>query len=159
MRRTLFVLLTAALGIALPGWAAPSGEPLRVATEADAEPLDPLLANDTTPRRVIEQVYDGLIELDPQLRPRPALAESWTQLTPTVWVFKLRQNVHFHDGTPLTAADVVFTYSTILDPGLRAPLRGLYTPISRVEAVDNDTVRFTLSAPYAPLLNYAVMGI
>ncbi|TMI73585.1 MAG: ABC transporter substrate-binding protein [Bacillati bacterium ANGP1] len=159
LRDTLFVLLTAALGIALPGWAAPSGGTLRVGIDVDAGTLDPRLANDTTARRVIEQVYDGLIELDPQLRPRPALAESWTQLTPTVWVFKLRQNIHFHDGTPLTAADVVFTYSTILDPGLRAPLRGLYTPISRVEAVDNETVRFTLSAPYAPLLKYADMGI
>src|SRR5439155_295230 len=120
---------------------------------------DPRLANDTTARRVIEQVYDGLIELDPQLRPQPALAESWTQMSPTVWVFKLRKNVRFHDGTSLTAADVVFTYTTILDPALRAPLRGLYTPISRVEATDDETVRFTLTAPYAPLLKYADMGI
>src|SRR2546425_9781441 len=92
MRRTLFVLLTAALGIALPGWAAPSGGTLRVGIDVDAGTLDPRLANDTTARRVIEQVYDGLIELDPQLRPRPTLAESGTQLTPTVRVFKLRQN-------------------------------------------------------------------
>src|SRR5881628_2459026 len=43
--------------------------------------------------------------------------------------------------------------------GPRAPLRGLYTPISRVEATDDETVRFTLTAPYAPLLKYADMGI
>src|SRR2546426_12683263 len=110
MRRTLFVLLTAALGIALPGWAVPSGGTLRVGIDVDAGTLDPRLANDTTARRVIEQVYDGLIELDPQLRPRPPLAESWTQLTPTVWVFKLRQSVHFQDRTPLTAAEPVVTY-------------------------------------------------
>jgi len=132
---------------------------LRIGLDVDAGTLDPRLANDTTARRVIEQVFDGLVELDPQLRPRPALAESWTQVSPTVWVFKLRKNVRFHDGTPLTAADVVFTYTTILDPSLRAPLRGLYTPIAKVEAVDNEAVRFTLSAPYAPLLKYADMGI
>src|SRR5437867_3816573 len=159
LRRVLFLLLTVALGSVLPGWAAPSGGTLRIGIDVDAGTLDPRLANDTTARRVIEQVYDGLIELDPQLRPQPALAESWTQASPTVWVFKLRKNVRFHDGTPLTAADVVFTYTTILDPALRAPLRGLYTPISRVEATDNETVRFTLSAPYAPLLKYADMGI
>src|SRR5438874_8312933 len=83
----------------------PSGGTLRIGIDVDAGTLDPRLANDTTARRVIEQVYDGLIELDPQLRPQPALAESWTQASPTVWVFKLRKNVRFHDGTPLTAAD------------------------------------------------------
>jgi peptide/nickel transport system substrate-binding protein len=139
--------------------AAPSAGVLRIGIDVDAGTLDPRLANDTTARRVIEQVYDGLVELDPQLQPRAALAESWTQVSPTVWVFKLRKNVRFHDGTPLTASDVVFTYTTILDATLRAPLRGLYLPISKVEAVDDDTVRFMLSAPYAPLLKYADMGV
>src|SRR5207247_8365423 len=116
LRRVLFLLVAVALGSVLRGWAAPSGGTLRIGIAVDAGTLDPRLANDATARRVIEQVYDGLIELDPQLRPQPALAESWTQTSPTVWVFKLRKNVRFHDGTPLTAADVVFTYTTILDP-------------------------------------------
>lgn len=160
LRLSVLLLIAAvAFGGAVPAGAAPAGSVLRIGIDVDAGTLDPRLANDTTARRVIEQVFDGLVELDPQLRVRPALAESWTQTAPTVWVFKLRRNVRFHDGTPLTAADVVFTYTTILDPALRAPLRGLYTPITRVEAVDNETVRFTLSAPYAPLLKYADMGI
>jgi len=66
LRHTLLVLLVAALGSALPGWAAPSGGTLRVGIDVDAGTLDPRLANNTA-RRVIEQVYDGLIELDPQL--------------------------------------------------------------------------------------------
>lgn len=161
-RKPLFVLglaLLLAVSTTQPAPAAPSSGVLRIGIDVDAGTLDPRLANDTTARRVIEQVYDGLVELDAQLRARPALAESWTQESPTVWLFKLRRNVRFHDGTPFTAADVVFTYTTILDPALRAPLRGLYLPISRLEAVDNLTVRFTLSAPYAPLLKYADMGI
>jgi len=147
--RFLVLLLVIAVSLApcLPAGAAPAGGVLRIGIDVDAGTLDPRLANDTTARRVIEQVFDGLIELDPQLRPQPALAESWTQVSPTVWQFKLRPNVRFHDGTPLTAADVVFTYTTILDPALRAPLRGLYVPITKVEALDNQTVRFTLSAP------------
>jgi len=153
------LMLVLAIGTTRTAPAAPAAGVLRIGIDVDAGTLDPRLANDTTARRVIEQVYDGLLELDAQLRPRPALAESWTQASPTSWVFKLRRNVRFHDGTPLTAADVVFTYTTILDPALRAPLRGLYLPITRVEAVDNETVRFTLSAPYAPLLKYADMAI
>lgn len=160
LRLSVLLLIAAVASAgAVPAGAAPAGSVLRIGIDVDAGTLDPRLANDTTARRVIEQVFDGLVELDPQLRVRPALAESWTQTSPTVWVFKLRKNVRFHDGSPLTAGDVVFTYTTILDPALRAPLRGLYTPITRVEAVDNETVRFTLSAPYAPLLKYADMGI
>ncbi|HEU4797950.1 MAG TPA: ABC transporter substrate-binding protein, partial [bacterium] len=124
----LALLLVLAMSTTLPVTAAPAAGVLRIGIDVDAGTLDPRLANDTTARRVIEQVYDGLVELDAQLRPRPALAESWTQASPTSWIFKLRRNVRFHDGTPLTAADVVFTYTTILDPGLRAPLRGLYLP-------------------------------
>src|SRR5713226_2850444 len=153
----LVVVLT--LAGTLPTQAAPASGILRIGIDVDAGTLDPRLANDTTARRVIEQLYDGLVELDPQLQPRPALAESWTQVSPTVWVFKLRKAVRFHDGTPLTASDVVFTYTTILEPTLRAPLRTLYTAIGKVEAVDDETVRFTLNAPYAPLLKYADMGI
>lgn len=156
---SLALTLVMAMTGAFPVGAAPASGVLRVGLDVDAGTLDPRLANDTTARRVIEQLYDGLVELDPQLRPTPALAESWTEVSPTVWVFKLRRGVRFHDGTPLTASDVVFTYQTILDPAFRAPFRGLYTPISNIEAVDNETVRFTLSAPYAPLLKYADMGI
>src|SRR2546425_12784819 len=86
----LITVLTMATGGSVR--AAPASGVLRVGIDVDAGTLDPRLANDTTARRVIEQVYDGLIELDPQLRPRPTLAESGTQLTPTVRVFKLRQN-------------------------------------------------------------------
>jgi len=148
------ILLAFAVTSTVPAGAGPAGGVLRIGIDVDAGTLDPRLANDTTARRVIEQVYDGLVELDAQLVPRPALAESWTQVSPTVWVFRLRRGVRFHDGSPFTAEDVVFTFTTILDPALRAPLRGLVTPISKVEAVDETTVRFTLSAPYAPLLRY-----
>ncbi len=156
---TFTMVLVAVIATSLPAGAAPSGSILRIGIDVDAGTLDPRLANDTTARRVIEQVYDGLVELDPQLRPLPALAESWTQVSPTVVLFKLRKNVRFHDGTPLSADDVVFTYQTLLDPAFRAPFRGLFTPISKIEAVDPDTVRVTLSAPYGPLFKYLDLGI
>jgi peptide/nickel transport system substrate-binding protein len=159
VRLSFAVLLVLAMGAAFQVQAAPAGGVLRIGIDVDAGTLDPRLANDTTARRVIEQVYDGLIELDPQLRPRPVLAESWTEVSPTVWTFKLRAGVRFHDGSTLTAEDVVYTFETILNPAFRAPLRGLYIPISKIEAVDAQTVRFTLSAPYAPLLKYLDMGI
>lgn len=162
LRLSLALLLATLVGVTplVPAGAAPGGSVLRIGLDVDAGTLDPRLANDTTARRVGEQIFDGLVEMDPQLRVQPALAESWTEVSPTVWVFRLRRNVRFHDGSPLTAADVVFTYQTILDPAFRAPFRGLYTPISKIEGIENDTaVRITLAAPYAPLFKYLDMSI
>ncbi len=158
-RPTLAAILVGVMASVFPAGAAPSASVLRIGIDVDAGTLDPRLANDTTARRVIEQIYDGLVELDPQLHPVPALAESWTYVSPTIVVFKLRKNVRFHDGSLLTAEDVVFTYQTVLDPALRAPFRGLYTPISKLEVVDPETVRFTLAAPYGPLFKYLDLAI
>ena len=130
-----------------------------IGTDVDAGTLDPRLARDTTAYRVTDLIYSGLIHTTPGLEAKPDLAESWQNPTPTTWVFKLRPNLKFSDGSPLTAADVVFTFSSILDQKFNAPMRALYTPISAVEAVDPQTVKFTLSAPYAPLLSYLDIGI
>jgi len=66
----------------------------------------------------------------------------------------MRRDATFHDGRPVTPDDVVFTFKTILDPALNARFRSLYEPIETVEAIGDDPTRFTLKAPYAPLLSY-----
>lgn len=132
---------------------------LRVGLDVDAGSLDPRLARDTSAYRATDLLYDGLVSLTPDLKPVPNLAVSWQNPDPTTWIFKLREGVTFHDGSAMTADDVVFTYQTLLKPETNAPLRGLFTPISAVEAVDATTVKFTLSAPYSPLLTYMEIGI
>ena len=132
---------------------------VRVGTDVDAETLDPRLMRNTTGYRVINLLYDGLVLLDTEFSPLPNAARSWEQESPTTWVFHLRDSLFFHDGSRLTADDVVYTFETILDPELRSPSRTLYSPIQRVEAVDDSTVRFTLSEPYAPFLRYLDVGI
>lgn len=139
---------------------AQSGNVLRVGMDVDADLLDPRLARNTTGFRVNNLIYDGLVELDPStLEPQPSLALSWSQPDPTTWVFELREDAAFHDGTPLTAADVVATFEAILDPDFGAPDRGLYAPLSSVEALGDFTVQFSASQPYAPLLSYMDKGI
>ncbi|MGK6313504.1 ABC transporter substrate-binding protein [Neorhizobium sp. DT-125] len=130
-----------------------------IGTDVDAGTLDPRLARDTTAYRATDLIYSGLVHLTPSLEAKPDLAESWETPDPTTWIFKLRPNLKFSDGSPLTADDVVFTFNTILNKDFNAPMRALYTPISAVEAVDPQTVKFTLSAPYAPLLSYLDIGI
>lgn len=138
---------------------AQSGITLDLGLDVDAGTMDPRLARDTSAARMQDLLYNGLVRLDPQLVPQPDLALSWEFTSPTTLVMKLRPDVVFHNGQPFTAEDVVYTYTTLLDSEFQAPRRALYTPISEVEAVDSLTVQFTLSQPYAPLLQYLDIGI
>ena len=132
---------------------------MRVGVDVDAGSLDPRLMRDTTAYRVVNLLYDGLVALDASLNPTPALAHHWDHPDDTTWIFYLRDDARFHDGTPVTAHDVVYTFETILDPSFGAPLRSLYAPITKIETTDEHTVIFTLSAAYAPLLTYLELGI
>lgn len=156
--RTFLLSASVALG-ALAAAPALAQEKIVIGTDVDAGTLDPRLARDTTAYRTADLIYSGLVHLTPQLEPAPDLAESWETPDPQTFVFKLREGLAFSDGTPLTADDVVFTYSTLVAEGFNAPLRALYTPIKSVEKVDDLTVRFNLNAPYAPLLSYLDLGI
>lgn len=93
-------------------------------------------------------LYDTLYEFDENYMPVPALAESAEPVEDgRAWIFKLRQGVTFHDGRPLTAADVVFTYDRVTDPDdPKAGASGLAS-LAKSVAVDDHTVRFELSEP------------
>ena len=132
---------------------------MRVGVDIDAGSLDPRLMRDTTAYRAVNLLYDGLVALDASSNPTPALAHRWDHPDDTTWIFYLRDDARFHDGTPVTAHDVVYTFETIRDPSFGAPLRSLYAPIAETEATDEHTVTFTVSAAYAPLLSYLELGI
>lgn len=132
---------------------------IRVGLDVDPGTMDPRLSNDTSASRVAEIVFDGLVELDEELTPQPALAESWENPDDTTYVFHLRDDVTFHDGEPFTADDVKYTYDSILDESYNAPYRSLYTPIESVNVIDEHTVEIITSEPYAPLFSYLNIGI
>ena len=73
----------------------------------------------------IYQVYEALLDIDSNLKIVPQLALAWKILDPTHWEFELRQGVRFHDGTPFTADDVVFSIERAQaeDLGLQGPRR------------------------------------
>ncbi|MBV9538664.1 MAG: ABC transporter substrate-binding protein [Acidisphaera sp.] len=146
------------LGLVLLAGAAHAAA-LRVGTDVDAQSLDPRTQRDTTGYRINNLVYSGLVQLDATFAPVPDLATAWQQTDPTTWVFTLRDDAKFQDGTAVTPEDVVFTYRTILDPELNARFRSLYEPIKSVDVTGQHSVTFTLKQPYAPLLSYLDLGI
>src|SRR5689334_19923113 len=92
---------------------------LIAAIGGEPDQLDPNKTSAYFSFEVLENVYDTLVEPDADLQMRPALAQSW-DVTPDqlTWTFHLRPGVTWHDGSPLTADDVVFTYRRIIDEEL-----------------------------------------
>lgn len=136
-----------------------AGGILRIGLDVDAGTGDPRLSTDTSALRLRELIYNGLVTIEPDFSPAPALAVSWENPDDTTWVFHLRPNVTFHNGDAFTADDVKFTYDTILDPEFASPSRSFYTPITSIEVLDPLTVKFTLDQPYGPFLSYMNMPI
>ena len=95
-------------------------------------------------------VYDRLTAFDSKLNAVPDFAESW-ESSPDLktWTFHLRHGMKFHDGREANADDVVATYQRLADPANASVILGSIKLISKIEAPDPYTVRFTLSTPYA----------
>ncbi|KQR89800.1 peptide ABC transporter substrate-binding protein [Burkholderia sp. Leaf177] len=134
---------------------APAGKPgatIRVAHLTPSGQVDPLTVTDPAGLALINQTGEFLIDDDGQaLVLRPSLALSWKpNAKGDVWTFKLRPNVKFHDGQPMTAKDVAATFNRLADPGSgSAALSVLKGVLSKgaVKAIDDMTVEFHLDAP------------
>jgi len=140
--------------------ATPTPEPpqiLATSIAGDPQTFNPILATDGASRAALGEVFDTLIRLDPETtEPQPNLAASWECSADGLeCVFRLRDDAYWQDGTPLTAADVVFTFDAIHDTAVRNTFASFLTvdgkPL-RAEAVDERRVKFRLPRPFAPLL-------
>lgn len=109
--------------------------------------LDPAFGKNDPDSARISLVFERLVSVDESFVPVPQLATEWSSDSAAkVWTFKLRPDVVFHDGTPLTAKDVIFSYRRLLDPKLGSPATAILAPIDPdgIEAVDDHTVAFHL---------------
>jgi len=106
---------------------------------------------------LVRLVYSGLLRYDSQGNIQPDLAESYTASS-TIYMVKLRQDALWHDGTQVTANDVLFTFERIQDPAVASPLR-LSMQGVEIEKVDDHTISFTLEDPFAPFIHTLTTGI
>ncbi|WP_431282068.1 ABC transporter substrate-binding protein [Humitalea sp. 24SJ18S-53] len=125
---------------------------LIMAVGAPVTSLDPHFHQLSPNNAVADMIFDKLVNTDAQARNIPGLALSWTAVAPTIWEFKLRPNVTFHNGNPFTADDVVFTIERLPNvPNSPSSFAAYARPIARMEVVDPLTIRFHTREPY-PLL-------
>ena len=119
---------------------------LIAAIGGEPDQLDPSKTSAYFSFEVLENVFDTLVEPDADLQMRPALAESW-DVTPDqlTWTFHLRRGVTFHDGSPLTADDVVFSYRRIIDEELANVDK--FSAIADIRAANPSTVVIRLKQP------------
>lgn len=118
---------------------------LRVADVGDVQSMDPHSLNETLQLSFTQNIYDPLVNRGKDMALRPGLATKWTQTSPTVWRFELRKGVTFHDGTPFTADDVVFSFKRGASEG--SDMKGYTNPIKEVRKVDAHTVDIETVAP------------
>jgi peptide/nickel transport system substrate-binding protein len=140
---------------AVPAGPPKQGGKLVAAVEAGPADLDPYTDDSLVSLQAWGGlVYQGLVMYDEHLKLVPCLAEAWVNTSPTTWTFKLRQGVHFHDGSEFEAADVRYWFERVARPAANTPAGSASWPgvVAGVEPHGRYEVEVTLAAPYAPLL-------
>lgn len=127
--------------------------------EANPTNLDPRLSADAASSRINELLYSRLFRKDEAGEPEEDIVEEWEQTDPTTYRFRIREGIRFHDGRPLTAHDVRYTFQSMMDPALGSPLRSSYQMIESIDCPGPHTILFHLSEPYASLLINLDLGI
>ena len=148
--KTMLVTAIVATTAALPLHA----QTVRWAAQNDILTMDPHSQNHATTNTILAHAYEGLTRYDASYNIEPALATRWTNVSPTQVRFDLRKGVKWHDGTPFTADDVVFSFGRIKQP---QGTMGIYVAgVADVKKVDDHTVDFMLAGPNPILLRNTV---
>lgn len=149
------IFLTMVSGLALSAslaWAEPSGV-FRQAHEVGsgaASSVDPISKGRVF--QITEKIMSRLVRPDMEGRPSPDLAVSWSaNADATEWTLELREGVTFHDGSAFGSEDVIYSLERVLDPEMDSPARAAIAMISNVEAINENTVKLTLSGSFADL--------
>ncbi len=144
-----------AAGVMAALLAAPAAaKPLFVGIPDNLTGLDPTNVNDTLSQTSLRLVYQGLFGFDRDMKLLPLLAESYeANADATVFTFRLRKGVKFHDGTDFDAAAVKFNIERLANPENKLSRRSLVSMVDHVEVVDSHTARVILKSPFGALPN------
>ena len=155
MRGTSVRVITSALALCVAGSCFSPGRAAGLITAAqgsDVLTLDPTMDTSLIGMNVMTNVFDQLTTISPRGEVLPMLATAWEgSADARTWTFTVRSDGKFHDGSPVTLDDIVWSYRKIIDDQ-RSPVRVYLTKVEAVEKVEPDKVRFTLNEPYGPFV-------
>ena len=136
------------------------GDMYVAASMADAIYLNPILASDSASSSINSYVFNGLLKYDKDLNLVCDLAQSYEVLNNGFTIlFKLKNNIVWHDGQPFTVEDVKFTYEKLIDETTRTPFSSDYLMIKKFNVIDDYTFSVEYGEPFAPILESWCMGI
>ncbi|ART47249.1 ABC transporter substrate-binding protein [Acidovorax carolinensis] len=126
-----------------------NAQTIRVANQGDALSMDPHSLNESLQLSTTGNVYEPLVGRNKDLSLAPALATAWRQTAPTVWQFELRRGVQFHDGTPFTADDVLFSFARTQADG--SDMKSYTNDFKEVRKINDYLVEIETKTPF-PIL-------
>lgn len=133
---------------------------ITVAITSPPESLDTRYTASAVASRVSQLLYAPLMVMGEDLSPEPFLAESITPLDHKTFKIKLRDNLSFHNGTPLKARDVVYTYQSLNSPDVASPYGDKFKYVESIKAINDLELIFELNRPHAPFLtDLCALGI
>jgi len=137
--------------LALVAMPASAKNTIRWASQGDALTSDPHAANESPTHSASRKIYDTLSYNDKDMKLTPWLATSWKLIEPTIWEFKLREGVKFHDGSGFSATDVKFSFDRAKSK--TSDLKGDVSSIKEVKIIDANTVHIITDGPNPILPN------
>lgn len=123
----------------------------RWAFQGETITMDPHSTTEYTTVGFLSNIYEGLVRRDRKMELEPALASEWALVSPTVWRFKLRDNVKFHDGSPFTADDVIFSYERSLKDG--SDVKPRVQSIKEIRKIGDHEIEIETTSPNPILLS------
>jgi peptide/nickel transport system substrate-binding protein len=152
MLRTLRAVLATAAVLAFSAAQAAPERAVSIGLQAAITSIDPHYHNLSPNNSMLLHIFEPLIMRDPNQKLVPGLATSWKAVDDLTWEFKLRKNVKWHDGSPFTAEDVVFTLNRVPNvPNTPSSFATFTKPIVNVKVVDPHTIVFKTETPHVLL--------
>jgi peptide/nickel transport system substrate-binding protein len=152
MLRMLHAAAAALLFALAPAALAQKAREVSIGLQAAITSIDPHYHNLSPNNSMLQHIFEPLIRRDSNQKLVPALATSWRSIDELTWEFKLRKGVRFHDGSPFTAEDVVFTLKRVPDvPNSPSSFATFTKPIVDVKVVDPHTLVFKTATPHVLL--------
>lgn len=139
--------------------AAPAQNSLTIAAQSEPTAMDPHFHRANSNNAMLRQVFDPLVDFDNAGKIVPRLAESWRVVDDLTWEFRLREGVRFHDGTPLRAEDIAFSFARLPNvPNSPGSFASTVRTVSKVTIVDDRTLRIATSEP-TPFLDAELTAV